>query len=116
MRDLLASSEQAARDAVAIFVYSVSTEIGRLTAALGGLNAVVFMAGIGESAPEVRERVCERLDWLGVDLDDAWNRANETRISTLASPVTVWVLPTDEEGVIAEETLRMTSPGGECFP
>lgn len=101
MRDLLESDAPAARQAVEYFVYRVTYFIGALTAALGGLDGLVFTAGIGEHAAPVRERVCRGLDWLGVRLDEAANRAHGPRISSPDSTVSAWVVPTDEEQMIA---------------
>jgi acetate kinase len=102
MRTLLASDAPAAREAVELFVQSVAREVGGLTARLGGLDALVFSAGIGEHAPEIRRRVCVQLAWLGVDLDPDANAAGAEKISRSASSVSVWVIPTDEEQTLAE--------------
>jgi acetate kinase len=102
MRALLASAAPAAQLAVEFFVASVVREIGALAAGLGGLDALVFSAGIGEHAPEIRRRVCERLAWLGAALDHDANAANALRISPPASAVSVWAIPTDEEHTLAE--------------
>ncbi|WP_062011855.1 acetate/propionate family kinase [Aureimonas sp. AU4] len=107
MRVLLASDDARAREAVALFVQTVAGEIGRLGAALGGLDALVFTAGIGEHAPAIREAVCRRSEWLGVRLDEERNRAGQGRISRSASPVSVFVVPTDEERVVAHHTARL---------
>jgi len=104
MRELLASSDPRAREAVELFCYRIVRELGSLAAALGGLDAVVFTAGIGEHAAPVREAVCRDSAWLGVELDAAANTAGGPRISTPASRVTVWVIPTDEELMIARHT------------
>ena len=104
MRDLLGRSESEARLAVDYFVYRAAKEIGALTAVLGGVDAIVFTAGIGENSPEIRERICKASAWLGIELDDAANRNRETRISTGASKVSVWVIPTNEELMIARHT------------
>jgi acetate kinase len=110
MSELLASDAPAARLAVEVFVYRAGRELGSLAAALGGLDAVVFTAGIGENQPEVRARVCRAARWLGVDLDEEANRAQRGRISRPGSAVAAWVVPTDEELVIArhvEHVLRV---------
>jgi len=104
MRDLLASNAPAARFAVEMFAYRIGREIGSLAAALGGLDALVFTAGIGENAAEIRAMAAERAAWLGVAIDAAANAAHGPRISTPDSRVRVWVIPTDEEGVIARHT------------
>jgi acetate kinase len=109
MRVLLDSSEPAARLAVDLFVYRISRELGSLAAALGGLDALIFTAGIGENSAPVRERVCRSAEWLGVTLDHAANRAGGPRISTAASRVGVWVIPTNEELMIARHTQRLVS-------
>jgi acetate kinase len=104
MRELLASREPRARFAVDLFVYRIGRELGSLAAALGGLDAVVFTAGIGEHAAEIRARVCDDAGWLGLALDAAANRVGGPRISTPTSRVAAWVIPTDEELMIARHT------------
>jgi len=105
VRDLLASDDAHARLALDYFVYRVAREIGSLAAAMNGIDALVFTAGIGENSPDVRARVCARSTWLGLEVDDAANRAGGPRISVLGAPVSAWVIATDEEGMIAEHTL-----------
>jgi acetate kinase len=112
MRALLASPAPEAAEAVALFVYRVGRELGSLAAALGGIDALVFTAGIGEHAAAVRARVCDDAAWLGVHLDAAANLAHGPRISTADSPVSVWVIPTDEELMIARHTLARIRRGG----
>lgn len=107
MRDLLQSEEPAARLAVDFFVYRVAKEIGALTAVLGGLDGLVFTAGIGENAAEVRRRVCEASAWLGIELDADANSGKGPRISGAGSRVSVWVIPTNEELMIARHTRRL---------
>ena len=104
MRALLASAEPAARLAVDYFVYRAAKEIGALTAVLGGLDGLVFTAGIGENSAEVRKRICAASTWLGIELDDAANARKGPRISTAASAVSAWVIPTNEELMIARHT------------
>lgn len=104
MRTLLASDLPAAKEAVALFVYRVGRELGSLAAALGGLDALVFTGGIGEHAAEIRARVCRDAKWLGVALDEAANSAGGPRISQAGSPVSAWVIPTDENLMIARHT------------
>ncbi|MBI3444658.1 MAG: acetate/propionate family kinase [Magnetospirillum sp.] len=104
MRVLLESSEPHATEAVELFVYRISRELGSLTAAMGGLDALVFTAGIGERSHQVRERVCRHAEWLGVEIDEEANQRDAMLISTLDSPVSVWVIPTDEEMMIAKHT------------
>lgn len=104
MRTLLASTEPAAQDAVELFVFRAAREIAALCATLQGLDGIVFTAGIGENAPEIRHRIADRLAWLGLRLDTAANAAGRGLISTPDSPVSAWVIPTDEEQVIARQT------------
>lgn len=104
MRDLLASSDPAARLAVDYFVYRAAKEIGALTAVLGGLDGLVFTAGIGERSSEIRRRICEASKWLGIALDSEANDRSATRISRPESRVSVWVIPTNEELMIARHT------------
>jgi len=111
MRDLLASSEASARLAVDYFVYQVAKEVGALAAVLGGLDALVFTAGIGENSPAIRRRVCEACGWLGIDFDPEANTANRSCISRKASAVSVWMIPTNEELMIARHTGRLLALG-----
>jgi acetate kinase len=101
VRDLLASDAAAAKLALDVFVYRARRELGSLVAALGGLDAVVFTAGIGENQPEIRRRICRDAAWLGLELDDAANEQQGPRISAPSSRVSAWVVPTDEETMIA---------------
>jgi acetate kinase len=101
MRELLESCNPHAKVAIDLFVYRISRELGSLAAALGGLDAIVFTAGIGERATAIREAVCRQAAWLGVDLDQAANAAHDPCISAASSRVTVWVIPTNEELMIA---------------
>ena len=107
MRTLLASEEPGAKLAVALFCYRIRRELGSLAAAMGGLDAIVFTAGIGENAPYIRSRVCREAAWLNVDIDEAANEKGPGRISTDASRVSVWVIPTNEELMIARHTRRL---------
>lgn len=104
MRTLLASTDTAAREAVDVFVYRLGRELGSLAAALGGLDVLVFTGGIGEHAAEIRARVCAQAAWLGVKLDLDANAAGGPRLHAPDSAVAVWVLPADEEAVIARQT------------
>jgi acetate kinase len=104
MRALLASSEPRAALAIDLFVYRIGRELGSLAAALGGLDAIVFTAGIGENTPIIRERVCRNAAWLGVALDPVANAAGGRRITTAASRTAAWVIPTNEELMIARHT------------
>jgi acetate kinase len=106
MRTLLASDDDRARFAIELFCYRVARELGSLAAATGGLDALVFTAGIGEHAAPIRERVVRASAWLGVALDEARNAAGGPRISTDASAVTAWVIPTNEELMIARHALE----------
>ena len=104
MRVLLDSSEPAARLAVDYFVYRVSKEIGALAAVLGGVDGLVFTAGIGENSAEIRRRICEAAAWLGIGFDAGANAAGGPRISVPGSKVSAWVIPTNEELMIARHT------------
>lgn len=107
MRVLLENRSPSAMEAVELFVYRIRKELGGLAAVLGGLTAVVFTAGIGEHAPEIRERICEDFQWLGIELDKEANRRSGPKISMPKSAVSVWVIPTDEEIMIARHTLAI---------
>jgi acetate kinase len=107
MRVLLASDAPDAKAAVAQYVYRIARHVGSLAAALRGLDALVFTAGIGENAAAVRGEVCRACAWLGVELDAAANAAHGPRISAAGSRVAAWVVPTDEERVIAGHTAAM---------
>jgi acetate kinase len=107
MRDLLASSDPRAREAVELFCYRAARELGSLAAALGGLDALVFTAGIGERAAQVRAMICGQSEWLGVNLDETANREHRPVISAPGSRVAVCVIPTDEEIVIARHTYAL---------
>ena len=107
MRALLESREPRAKLAVDLFVYRIGREIGSLAAALGGLDALVFTAGIGERAAVIRERVCRDAAWLGVQLDEAANAKGGPRISGSGGRVSAWVVPTNEELMIARQTQRL---------
>jgi acetate kinase len=111
MRTLLASADPSAAEAIALFVYRFGRELGSLAASLGGLDALVFTAGIGEHAPEIRRRACEQASWLGLELDDAANASGATRISAPTSKVSAWVIATDEDLVIARHTWQLTEQG-----
>jgi acetate kinase len=107
MRTLLGSADPRAKLAIDLYTYRIRRELGSLAAALGGLDAIVFTAGIGEHAPAIREAVCRDAAWLGVELDAAANAAGGPRISTAGSRVSAWVLPTNEELMIARHTRRL---------
>jgi acetate kinase len=104
MRDLLKSSEPGARLAVDYFVYRAAKETGALAAVLGGIDALVFTAGIGENSAEIRSRICRASAWLGIELDPQANTRGGPRISKAGSTVSAWVIPTNEELMIARHT------------
>jgi acetate kinase len=104
MRDLSGSSDPAARLAVDYFVYRVAKEIGALAAVLGGVDGIVFTAGIGERSPAIRKRICEASAWLGLEIDRPANEHHGPRISSADSKIEAWVVPTNEELVIARHT------------
>src|SRR5262249_36472395 len=107
MRALLASSDPHAAAAIDLFVYRIGRELGSLAAALGGLDALVLTGGIGENAAAVRARVCGDAAWLGLELDEAANGAGGPRLSRPDSRVAAWVIPTNEELMIARHTRRL---------
>ena len=111
MATLLESGNLAARQAVELYCYRIAREIGSLAAALDGLDALVFTGGIGEHATPVRDAVCRGAAWLGVELDAAANAADGPRISTGASRVAAWVIPTNEELMIARHTRVLVGLG-----
>ncbi len=107
LRVLLASQEPRAREALDLFIYRIAWEAGALVSALGGLDGLVFTAGIGEHAARIRAEVCARLAWLGLRLDCQANLAQASTISLRDSAIDVRIIPTDEEAMIARHTLRM---------
>jgi acetate kinase len=107
MRTLLASDEPRAKLAVDLYVYRIGRELGSLAASLGGLDALVFTGGIGENSAAIRAAVCRNAAWLGVVLDEQANHDDGPRISTATSPTAAWVLPTNEELMIARHTERL---------
>jgi acetate kinase len=109
MRKLLESNDPRAQLAVDLFVYRIRRELGSLASALGGLDALIFTAGIGENSAVIRERVCRDASWLGVDVDSEANRAGGPRITTRNSSVSAWVIPTNEELMIARHTQRLVA-------
>ncbi len=104
MRTLEASPDPAAKAAIDLFVYRIGRELGSLAAALGGLDAIVFTAGIGENSARLRERVCGDAAWLGIELDRTANHAGGPRLTVAGSRVAAWVVPTNEELMIARHT------------
>lgn len=109
MRTLLDSDDPKARFAVELFIYRIGREIGSLAAAMGGLDALVFTAGIGEHAVPIRERACRTAAWLGVELDPVANAAGGPLISTANSQIPAWVIPTNEELMIARHTRALVT-------
>jgi acetate kinase len=109
MRTLLASADPSAKQAVALFVYRIRRELGSMAAALGGIDALVFTAGIGEHAAEIRRRACVDAAWLGIDLDQGANAAGGVRITRPGSQTSGWVIPTDEDLMIALHTWNLLS-------
>lgn len=110
MRELLVSTQPQAQIAVDFFVYRIGRELGSLVAALGGLDALVFTAGIGENSAPIRRRVCHDAKWLGIEFDADNNEKNSHSLSCLSLPessVSVLVIPTDEELMIAQHTLKL---------
>jgi acetate kinase len=107
MRDLLASEHPHAKQAVDYFVFRARRELGAMAAVLEGLDAIVFCGGIGENAAPIREAILTGMDWIGVELDHDRNRAGETIISSERSRVRVFIIPTNEEAVIARHTARL---------
>jgi acetate kinase len=107
MRELLTSSDPCAAEALDLFVYRISRELGSLAAALNGLDALVFTGGIGENAVSIRSRVCRDARWLGLDLDEEANAKGGPCISRMDSHVSAWVMPTNEELMIALHTRRV---------
>jgi len=104
MRTLRASSHPAAAEAVALFVYRIVREVGSLAAALGGLDALIFTGGIGENDGKTRAEVARGCHWLGLELDETRNARGAGRICADASLVSCWVVPTDEERMVARHT------------
>jgi acetate kinase len=104
MRDLLASDAAEARLAIDYFVYRAAKEIGALAAVLGGVDGIVFTGGIGENSAEIRQRICDASAWLGIALDPEANSRRTHCISTADSRVSAWVIPTNEELMIARHT------------
>jgi acetate kinase len=116
MRDLLGKDHPNAKLAIDYFVYQAAKQIGALTASLGGVDGIVFTAGIGENSPEIRRRICEASKWLGCSIDENANTTKGPRISAPDSKVSLWVIPTNEELMIARHTaslLGLNSVAGE---
>jgi acetate kinase len=104
MRTLLASGLPAAREAIDLFVYWIGRELGSLVAALGGLDALIFTGGIGEHAAPIRARVCQDAGWIGISLDEVANARGGPRISPVSSAPSAWMIPTDENLMVARHT------------
>jgi len=109
MRELEASKDPRAENAIEYFVFRIRRELGAMAAVLGGLDTLVFTGGIGENAAAIRERICRDQDWLGLAIDHDANMAAEAVISTSRSTVKVLVVPTDEEGMIRRHVMRLIS-------
>jgi acetate kinase len=109
MEFLLRAGTAAADEAVELFVYRAAAEVATMASALGGLDALVFTAGIGERSAPIRARIADRCRWMGIELDPAANDAGGPRISTDGAPVSAWVIPTDEERVIAGQALGLVT-------
>jgi len=107
MRVLEESKDPKAVETIDAFVWKVCQMVGSLTAVIQGFDALVFTAGIGENSPHIRRLVCERLKWMGLELDHERNKKSELCISTPGSKVSAWVIPTNEELMIAQHTLEM---------
>ena len=110
-RDLLASADPRAAFAVEVFCYRTARHVASLAGALGGLDGLVFTAGVGENAAPVRAAICRACAWLGLELDEAANAAHGPRISAPGSRVEAWVVPTDENLMIARHTLALVGGG-----
>jgi acetate kinase len=109
MRMLMDSAAPEAKAAIDLFVFRLVRELGAMIASLQGLDALVFTAGIGEHAPLIRQRVCVSLGWLGVVLNPDANARKDLKISTPQSRVSVWVIPTDEERMLARHAMALAA-------
>jgi len=107
MKTLVESSDPKAKLAIDLYCYRIGRELGSLAAALGGVQAIVFTGGVGENAAAIRARVCEDAAWLGLQLDEDANRRGGPLVSTAASRVAAWIVPTNEELTIARHTQRL---------
>ncbi len=111
MRDLLASDRPEAKTAIELFCYQAARQLSGLIPAIGGLDILVFTAGIGENSAEIRGKICEYLSWLGVEISAENNKLCRERISTTDSRVSVYMLATDEEKIIAKHAYSYISDG-----
>jgi len=111
MKILLDNSTKPAQEAIELFVYRIRHELGALTAALGGIDVLIFTGGIGEHASPIREKVCRDTEWLGLQIDENLNRKNQAMISTPQSKVEVYVIPTNEEWIIANHIYHLIKKG-----
>ncbi len=109
MRDLLTTGNPAAKTALDLFVYRVAREAGSLAAACKGLDTFVFTAGIGERSPEIRHAICKQIEWMGIEIDEEANQAGRICISKPQSRVSVWIIPTFEELMIARHGARLSA-------
>jgi acetate kinase len=109
MRILIASDDPNAKQAIELFVYRIGREIGSLAAALGGLDALIFTGGIGEHSSEIRAKICQQVAWLGLEIDLSANDTAAACVSTPKSKLSTWVVPTDENLMIARHTLKLSS-------
>jgi acetate kinase len=110
-RELLASAEPRARFAIEVFCYNAARQIASLATVLGGLDGIVFTAGVGENAAPIRSAICRACAWLGVELDEAANRGHQSRITVLRSRIAAYVIKTDENLMIARHTRRLVRGG-----
>ena len=111
MKTLLDSPHVDAQTAIDVFIYQVCKAVGAMVATLQGLDSLVFTGGIGEHAAVIRQRICQNLHWLGIKLDEGANQQQADNISTPDSSVSVWVIPTNEEQIIAYETIQLALGG-----
>jgi acetate kinase len=116
MRTLRGSDDPRAHEAIDLFIYRIVREIGSLAAALGGLDGIVFTGGIGQRDAKTRKEVIDGCGWLGASIDEQLNAAGEGRIDAASSRIPVWVLPTDEERVIARHTAALLEPQSSGAP
>jgi acetate kinase len=115
MRQLLASDRIEAAQAVDLFIYRIVRDIAAMAACMGGIDGLVFTAGIGENSPVIRERICQGCAWLGVDLDTTANQIGDGSITTAKSAVSAWVIPTNEELMIARHTVNTLRDTAQIF-